>query len=37
MYVDMGTFLAYNTQMMKDAGIAKPPRTGTKCARRPRR
>jgi ABC-type glycerol-3-phosphate transport system substrate-binding protein len=25
MYVDMGTFLAYNTQMFKDAGITKVP------------
>jgi multiple sugar transport system substrate-binding protein len=25
MYVDMGTFLAYNTQMFKDAGISKVP------------
>jgi ABC-type glycerol-3-phosphate transport system substrate-binding protein len=24
-YVDMGTFLAYNTQMFKDAGLSKPP------------
>jgi multiple sugar transport system substrate-binding protein len=27
MYVDMGTFLAYNTQMFKDAGITKVPET----------
>ena len=25
MYVDMGTFLAYNTQMFKDAGVSKVP------------
>jgi multiple sugar transport system substrate-binding protein len=27
MYVDMGTFLAYNTQMFKDAGVTKVPET----------
>jgi ABC-type glycerol-3-phosphate transport system substrate-binding protein len=27
MYVDMGTFLAYNTQMFKEAGITKVPET----------
>lgn len=27
MYVDMGTFLAYNTQMFKEAGITKAPET----------
>lgn len=27
MYVDMGTFLAYNTKMFKDAGVTKVPET----------